>query len=39
MPPLQGLNIFWHVVPTACAVGYYHIAPPGLKTQALWVGM
>jgi len=32
MPPLQGLIFMARVVPTADAVGHYHLAPPGLET-------
>ena len=30
MSPLRGLLIYWILIPTADAVGYYYIAPPGL---------
>jgi hypothetical protein len=35
MPPLRGLIFMMRVVPTACAVGYYHPPLKGLKTQPL----
>jgi hypothetical protein len=33
MPPLRGFILVMGVVPTADAVGYYHVAPPGLEMQ------
>jgi hypothetical protein len=30
MSPLRGFILVVYVVPTACAVGYKYLAPPGL---------
>ncbi|MDT4954400.1 MAG: hypothetical protein QOJ02_2538 [Acidobacteriota bacterium] len=37
MPPLRGLNIILTSKPRADALGYYHLAPPGLTPAASYV--
>jgi hypothetical protein len=37
MPPLRGFILMVCFIPRACALGYYHIAPTGLKTESPYV--